>query len=273
MQLLFEDQLPDIGSIKDILEDANNQTYSLSEVFDFFVGIQEDLYDISKESNICQVNGEVRVFDARVLNLALDTEDKLLPEERLNAYFEELDIKKSKKVKKKLKVNKLRDEIKPTQFLKKEDFVIFTKGYPRGLSMWNFLDQLKIKLVPNNQFIIARPKIFGDPNNFDLPIRYAHKCILEPLVHFGLQDIYKEKKKDKPSSSFNTITIKELNDFKVRIPGTSDKMQKVLKEVADAENELESRLKILEGIKSSVRFFSIIRETKKIKKNVINTRK
>jgi hypothetical protein len=139
--------------------------------------------------------------------------------------------------------------VKKSKILNKADYLIYTRGIPKGFSMLNNSISESKNLVASHQFICLRPKM----ELIDVYLPYLH-LVLDVFVEKKLDQIFKEKEEIKGNKygAFNSITIKELGKMELAILNSVDSQKKVFEQYNKIKEEVEVALTRLEFIKESI---------------------
>ena len=139
--------------------------------------------------------------------------------------------------------------VKKSKILNKADYLIYTKGLPKGFSMLsNSISESK-KLVASHQFICLRPRL----ELIEVYLPYLH-LVLDVFVEKKLNQIFKVKEEIKGNKygSFNSITIKEISKMELTILKSVDSQKKVFDQYNKIKEEVEVALTRLDFIKESI---------------------
>jgi hypothetical protein len=139
--------------------------------------------------------------------------------------------------------------VSKNKILNKEDYLIYTKGVPKGFSMLNNSISESKNLVASHQFICLRPRT----ELIEVHLPYLH-LILDVFVEKKLDQIFKEKEdiKGNKYGSFNSITIKEISKIELTILKSVDSQKKVFDQYNKIKEEVEVALTRLNFIKESI---------------------
>ncbi len=139
--------------------------------------------------------------------------------------------------------------VKKSKILNKADYLIYTRGVPKGFSMLNNSISESKKLVASHQFICLRPRV----DLIDVYLPYLH-LVLDVFVEKKLDQICKTKEVNKGTKygAFNSITIKEIGKMELVILNSVDSQKKVFDQYNKIKDEVEVALTRLEFIKESI---------------------
>jgi hypothetical protein len=241
-----------------MIEKMELEKFYLADLFYFFSGLQEDLYDLdSIQKN--DFGEEIKFLTIKSFDFV---KDGYLNENEWLNFLKHSKISSNKKPKEKVRI-----EIARKKYLEKRDFLFSLKGNPRCWSFRNFEKGLKnaYRFLANNQFIVARP-ILNEKLGFIPDLEYLDKLVLSPIVSNYLkikfderilqkqkesakEMIFKEDVKyevmNKNISQINSTSISELEKVQIRIPKTKEDQQKCLNYLNELEHiyqEAKTRL-------------------------------
>ena len=139
--------------------------------------------------------------------------------------------------------------VSKNKILNKEDYLIYTKGVPKGFYMLNNSISESKNLVASHQFICLRPRT----ELIEVHLPYLH-LVLDVFVEKKLDQIFKEKEEIKGNKygSFNSITIKEISKIELTILKSVDSQKKVFDQYNKIKEEVEVALTRLDFIKESI---------------------
>lgn len=194
----------------------------LSSLFHFFTGIQEDLYSLEAINNfgpdttVSFLN--IKCFDFVNEHLQFTPGSWIVYNEKLN---EKKNIDTDNETKKKNKI--LRNEIPLDKKLQKEDFIISTKGVPRGISLYEIFEEFdgRYVFIPTNQLIVARPH---EEIKEKFWPQYLHMILDAALFAEGKKnvDIDFSNKKEQRYSADIKLTKSKLMEINVNVQPNKD---------------------------------------------------
>jgi hypothetical protein len=164
--------------------------------------------------------------------------------------YKKFELIESARSKKSLKQSLIQQKaVKKDKILNKEDYLIYTKGVPKGFSMLNNSISESKKLVASHQFICLRPRT----ELIEIYLPYLH-LILDVFVEKKLDQIFRAKGETKGNNygAFNSITIKEISKMELVILKSVDSQKKVFDQYNKIKEEVEFSLTRLDFLKKSI---------------------
>lgn len=213
------------------------KTFLIKDLFEVFTGIVEDNY-----KPIIEETREEVIF-LRINSL----KDQKFKYKR----FELIESDRSKDLSKELSKQSLiqKKQVKINKILNKEDYLIYTKGVPKGFSLLNNSISKSKNLVASHQFICLRPRT----ELIEVHLPYLH-LVLDVFIEKKLDQIFRAKEEIKGNKygSFNSITIKEISKMELTILKSVDSQKKVFEQYNKIKEEVEVALTRLDCIKDSI---------------------
>lgn len=211
--------------------------YSFRDLFDLQTGIVEDKYLPKSAKN---------KYNIEFLKINSFNEDGSLAE-----------IMKSPIAQKKFgkvgnatnaKKNELK-EVSEEKIIQENDFLIYTRGKPRGFSAHKFSKDLNPKYVATHHFIYLRPRL----NVLDINLSYLH-LMVDLFIQKQLTENYERKIiKNKSSQNIgNSISIKELKDLKIKLLKDRSAQDQVVEEYKLKLQQYQESLKSLETLENEI---------------------
>lgn len=139
--------------------------------------------------------------------------------------------------------------ISESKIITKNDFVIYTRGVPKGFSALKFMQTGEDRYAASHHFIYLRPRL----SLINLYVPYLH-IMLELFVKKDLAEIYKEKAIRNQSSqpTGNSISVKELKNLKITLLTGIDAQKKVVEKYEKQKNEVKTALQILDCMEAFI---------------------
>jgi len=233
-----------LSDFQDVL-DLPNQTrlYKLEDLFEVSVGVLED-----RCSKTIKNTEEPLIF----LRTSSFNENGILYDLRtLNTINNKIKSKRNSKLD--LYSSSNSDEnlisLDKEKILKPDDYLIYTRGVPKGFSLMKSNNIKKLNAVANHQFVCLRPRT-------DIPemhVPYLH-FILDLLVENEFKAMYGNKleKFDKKYGLFNSISTKEIRKIELEISDSKESQIKIHNRYKEIYNDYEQALSRLDKFKSAI---------------------
>ena len=243
--------MEELSSFGSLFNDCSK--WKISDLFDVGSGLLEErfLNYYINESGEKQEIGFIRMDFIRGIDDALE-----LPEQRkkIERNLEE----KSKKIRedkptKSERTKALQKEIPFEKILRRDDFLISTRGEPKGISLLDYEYTLYNNLVPTHHFIVLRPKAALIRSNM-ISIELLHmmlKLIVEKIFKENYEEKIKEIKKHKQeqvsenknivrrsaASFFASVKVDEVKEKEICLPVSPIVQNLVLSKLKECEEE------------------------------------
>lgn len=198
------------------LSDDAFMEVSLSQLFDFSSGVVEDTFDYESISNQHKSRA-IHFLSIKSMKYFVDGSLK----EELWEDYVKLELLKSKAKENNLPKNsslkaiklELKKSIDEDKFVRNGDYLLLTRGDPKGYSFLELSKDVEERFgfVPNNQFIVARPRPAYEIINSMPSIEYLHKCVLGPLV-----DNYLSRYDENSEENDGKVGKKDFFDLKIK---------------------------------------------------------
>lgn len=218
-------------------DEKETKAFSIGDLFEVFNGVLEDRHlplvaETNSEINFIRVNS---FSDSNVL-----FDKQKLGEIQLG------------QVKKKENLFTNTYDRKPVNYKKvliKEDYILYTRGIPRGFSMLNAPIGNELNVVATHQFICLRPRT----KLMEVHLPYLH-LVLDLFVEKDLKKLFDSKliQSGDKYSVFNSVSIKEIRDMELTILKLVSGQKKVYDRFCERKQELEIAVFRLETIKDIV---------------------
>ncbi|QOW09770.1 hypothetical protein Q73A0000_05005 [Kaistella flava (ex Peng et al. 2021)] len=231
-------------------KDKNDETkeYSFGDLFDLQAGIVEDKY------SAITTDQQEKVEFVKINSF---TEDGVLMMEHQSENPKEISRTKAKR--KTAKDVQLKT-VTESKVIQENDFLIYTRGKPRGFSGKKFLMDADKNYVATHHFIYLRPRV----NVLDIDMTYLH-LMLDLYTRKDLTENYERKINEKrwTQNMGNSISIKELKDLKITLLKDRFSQQKVVLEYELKQKEYQNSIKDLKDLENCMRSnnFDIDNET------------
>lgn len=215
------------------VDGKETKTFSIGDLFEIFSGIIEENHKSVLEDT------EEEVVFLRINSLK-DHEYK----------YKRFELVESDRSKKSLKQSSIQQKaIRKDKLLNKEDYLVYTKGVPKGFSMLNNSISESKKLVASHQFICLRPRT----ELIEAHLPYLH-LVLDVFVEKKLEQIFRAKEEIKGNKygAFNSVTIKEISKMNLTILKSVDSQKKVFDQYNKIKVELEVATTRLDFIKEAI---------------------
>lgn len=142
----------------------------------------------------------------------------------------------------------LKKPVSQKKILNAEDYIIYTRGIPRGFSMLNAgVDN--INAVAIHHFLCLKPRT----RLVDLDLDYLH-LMLDLFVEYNLMRLYTDKLEiynNKPGA-FNSISINELKDMKISLLTSVVSQKKAFEKFLQRKTEFETAALSLQNLKNMI---------------------
>ena len=246
-----------LEGLKFQLEESDFVEVALRDLFDFNSGIIEETFNYTKIEKQFG-NRLVHFLSIKGVRFFVDGS---LKEELFKEYLkvEELKYKVKKGTIKDAEINKnkhkeLKSELDEDKIIKNGDYLLLTRGDPKGYSFLELSEEInqRYAFVPNNQFIVVRPRpihgvLESIPSN-----EYLHKCVLQPLLEFHLSKYVSEKEKDENNMD-GFFSIKQKQQKELQEKAQSDNLEEINYEVLNKKYSSKNRVSISTLKKMKVR--------------------
>lgn len=183
-------------------DEKETKTFSIGDLFDVFNGVIEDRHlPIVAETN----------SDIIFIHINSFSESNILLGKQELYKIQQMQLKRKETLGKNTNDRKPLSEKK---VLTKEDYIIYTRGLPRGFSMQHAPIGNGLNVVATHQFICLRPRT----KLMEVHLPYLH-LVLELFVKNYLKELFdlKQKTLGDKYSVFNSVSIKEIRDFELNI--------------------------------------------------------
>ncbi len=217
--------------------EKETNTLTIGDLFDVFNGVIEDRH----LPIVADANSEINFI-------------------RVNSFSETNDLFDKKKldeiclgqVKRKENPFTITDDRKPVNVKKvliKEDYIIYTRGIPRGFSMQNAPIGNELNVVATHQFICLRPRT----KLIEVYLPYLH-LVLDLFVEKDLKKLFDSKliKSGDRYNVFNSVNIKEIRNMELTILKLVGAQKKVYDRFCERKQEFDTAVLRLNIIKDLV---------------------
>jgi len=233
-----------LSDLKDV-SDLPNQTRlcKIEDLFEVSVGVLED-----RCSKTIKNLKEPLIF---LRASSFDENGVLVDLQKLNAINKSIKTKRNSKLD--LFSSSAIDENLITlgikKILKSEDYLIYTRGIPKGFSLLKSNQIDKINAVANHQFVCLRPRT--DIQEIHVP--YLH-FILDLLIEneFKAMYDYKLKKFDGKYGLFNSISTKEIRNIELEISDSKESQIKIYNRYNEIYNAYKQAIFRLDLFKNAI---------------------
>ena len=247
---------PDVGKMEELtsFEEyfCDCSKWKIADLFEVNSGLLEErfLNYYTDDSGQKKEIGFIRMDTIRENDDAVE-----LPEQRrkIELELEEKAKRMTDGKPKKTDRIKVQKEIPPEKILKSDDFLISTRGEPKGISLLNFEFNDFSNLVPTHHFIVLRPNAALIKNKM-MSVELLH-MMLKLIVEKIFKEKYKEKieqiKKHKQeqatenkniirrsaASFFASVKVDEVKEKEINLPVSPEIQKTVLKKLKEYEEE------------------------------------
>lgn len=193
------------------LEEKVTRKFTVGDLFEIYNGVIEERHlpimaETNSELNFIRINSF--------------TENGVLHEKIRLRELQEIHTNKREDPSKKLPEKK---PINEKKILRNADYIIYTRGMPRGFSMLKSDIGDDLNVVATHQFICLKPRT----NIIEVYLPYLH-LVMDLFVDRDLKNIYESKLKlnGEKYGIFNSIGIKEIKDIEITILKLVDSQRK-----------------------------------------------
>lgn len=139
--------------------------------------------------------------------------------------------------------------ISESKIITRNDFIIYTRGLPKGFSALRFVKTEEDRFAASHHFIYLRPRL----GLINIYVPYLH-LMLELFVKKDLAEIYKQKAIDNRSTqpAGNSISVKELKNLKITLLTGFDAQKKVVEKYERQKSEVKTALEILDFMEAFI---------------------
>ncbi len=180
--------------------EKETNTFTIGDLFEVFNGVLEDRHlpivaETNSEINFIRVN-------------SFSDSNALFDKQQLD----EIQLGQVKKKENLFTNTNDRKPVNDKKVLIKEDYIIYTRGLPRGFSMLNAPIGNELNVVATHQFICLRPRT----KLIEVYMPYLH-LVLDLFVEKDLKELFDSKliKNGDKYSVFNSVNIKEIKDMEL----------------------------------------------------------
>jgi len=218
-------------------EEKGTITFTIGDLFEIYNGVIEERHlPIVAENN----------SDLNFIRINSFTENGVLHDKIRLRELQELHTNKREDNFKKLPDKKPINEKKK---LRNSDYIIYTRGMPRGFSMLKSEIDDNLNVVATHQFICLKPRT----NIIEVYLPYLH-LVMDLFVDRDLKKIYESKLKlnGEKYGIFNSIGIKEIKDIEITILKLVDGQRKAYEKYDQRIQESEMATYHLKMIKDLI---------------------
>jgi len=231
-------------------KNVETKCYSVDDLFQVSAGLLEERY----EKYIKDDQGQEQPVWFLRMGSFLDSEnviDHLKIEDNENRLNQIRKVRKSNSIQTKESNESKLSPIDESRILKESDYLICTRGIPRGFSMSKSFNLIKqhdkfqnFRAVPVHHFICLRPRL-------------AFENIFIPYLHLAIDAIVQNKVNEEKTlelkgKKVEGFTSKWLKEMRVQIPKSKEDQIKQYNAFLERENDIKNRIIAFESYKEEM---------------------
>ncbi len=184
--------------------------FNLTDLFEIRTGIIEDKY-----SNAVQDNPDLTNKISFLRLSSFNDMNGLIDFDNLGSKKQKSDSNRINTSPENIASKKENEKIPANRLLDKHDFLISTRGIPKGYSLLKSYTIKDIYAVATHHFISLRPRM----KLLNMHVPFLH-LMLEVMVKMQLRQLFNVRKVQEEGkiASFNSIKINDLSSIKISIP-------------------------------------------------------
>lgn len=220
-----------------MIKNKNTKRYKFGDLFEMQTGIVEDKYIMTVSET------DVPVSIVRINSFTEDGGFNFESPEAQNDQAIAKTLYKQSQETSDLKT------VADNKIIQENDFLLYTRGKPRGFSAVRFLDNRKEIYAATHHFIYLRPRT----SIIDIHIPYLH-LMMDLYTRKNISEHYAKKisKQKKGTAMANSVSIKELKDFEIILLTDVSEQEKVVAKYESQRNEYLKSLNNFQSLGDSI---------------------